>query len=224
MKKDIARSLNHPIHLLTKKISFLLSGFEFFINEQHSCTIREAFDELMFPINHVSRTSSDTIFCDRENVLRSQMTSFELAYLKRRHERFLVLGKVVRKDEIDSLHFPVFHQLEGVYANQKWNHISKCVLDLKSTLESLTKGLFGEFIQYRWLETVYPYTDPSYELEILKTGEWIEVFGCGVLRPAVLKNTPYHSTHTWAFGIGMERMAMIYFGIKDIRELWNKKF
>ena len=170
-------------------------------------------------------------------------------------DRFLVTGDVYRRDEIDSSHYPVFHQMEGVRlftkhelfqsANDETLDIfekdpdfmvetqdkqtphtldaAKMVeLDLKRTLEELVKDLFGHDTKTRWLSCYFPFTHPSYELEIKFQGEWMEMLGSGIMRQNILEQGGADNKVGWAFGLGLDRLAMLLFNIPDIRLLWSE--
>jgi phenylalanyl-tRNA synthetase alpha chain len=92
--------------------------------------------------------------------------------------------------------------------------------DLKQELEGLAAALFGP-TEYRWVDAYFPFTDPSYELEIYFQGEWLEVLGCGVIHPEILQNSGRGDEQGWAFGLGLERLAMVLFNIPDIRLFWT---
>ena len=141
-----------------------------------------------------------------------------------------------RRDEIDSSHYPAFHQLEGVklfdevdmegaseLKGEDWIASSECetiAADLKGVLEGLMDHLFGE-TEKKWSDDYFPFTEPSYELEIKYQGEWLEVLGCGVMHEEVLEMAGRSERRGWAFGLGLERLAMILFGIPDIRLFWT---
>jgi len=143
---------------------------------------------------------------------------------------------VYRRDEIDSSHYPAFHQLEAVklfpkedmagadgLSGEDWENSAECKViadDLKSVLEGLMDHLFGE-TEKKWSEDYFPFTTPSYELEIKYEGEWLEVLGCGVVHEEVLEMADRADRRGWAFGLGLERLAMILFEIPDIRLFWT---
>jgi phenylalanyl-tRNA synthetase alpha chain len=195
-------------------------------------TTEAAFDSLRIPINHPSRSVTDTYYLNRDQVLRPHTSAHQVELLKKHSslEKFLVVGDVYRRDEIDRSHYPVFHQMEGVHLYDSSECTQEHVLDqLKSTLEQLAGELFGRNAETRWVDAYFPFTHPSLELEVKFDGSWMEVLGCGVIHPQILlnagrvgegaKTTP--NTTGWAFGLGLERWAMILFGIPDIRLFWS---
>jgi len=137
--------------------------------------------------------------------------------------RFLVAGDVYRRDEIDASHYPVFHQMEGVKVFGDGESEQEVLQDLKTTLEGVARVLFGNDVPMRWNDDFFPFTDPSLELEVMFEGEWMEVLGCGVMEPKVLEAGGFDSTKykAWAFGFGLERLAMVLFQIPDIRYFWS---
>ncbi|CAN0512454.1 unnamed protein product, partial [Ectocarpus sp. 8 AP-2014] len=145
-------------------------------------------------------------------------------------DRFLVCGDVYRRDEVDSTHYPVFHQMEGVRilteeeAPARWDVSQRKEIankDLKRGLEGLATNLFGN-VEMRWVDAYFPFTTPSAELEILFRGKWMEVLGCGVIHDEVMDNAGRTGEIGWAFGLGLERLAMVLFSIPDIRLFWSE--
>jgi phenylalanyl-tRNA synthetase alpha chain len=167
-------------------------------------------------------------------------------------DKFLVAGDVYRRDEIDSTHYPVFHQMEGValfredelergrgvclfednvpsggddpedrQAVHSVEAVELASQNLKGTLDGLVKHLFGEKTETRWLPCYFPFTHPSFELEIKFNGEWLEVLGSGVMRQQILNAGGVEDKIGWAFGLGLDRLAMLLFQIPDIRLLWT---
>jgi len=131
-------------------------------------------------------------------------------------------GKVYRRDEIDRSHMNVFHQIDGWYLCPKSvKEITK--EDLQDVLAKIAKAIYGEDIKYRFNEDTFPYTHPSIEMEIERGGKWLEVLGAGVVKGTVLKNLGVDPEiyNGWAFGFGLERLAMISMELPDIRLLWS---
>lgn len=185
------------------------------------------FDELLIPEDHVSRSPNDTYYINNETVLRCHTSAHQGECLRMNESAFLVTGDVYRRDAIDATHYPVFHQTEGVrvFSESEWKASEMDPLkfieqDLKQTIEGLAKHLFGD-VECRWLEDYFPFTEPSYELEILFNDEWLEVAGCGIMRQEILDANYGPGYKAWAFGLGLERLAMILFDIPDIRLFWS---
>jgi len=183
--------------------------------------------------------------------------------------KWLLTADVYRRDEIDSSHYPVFHQMEGArvfktdqaaieevkadndrltrYLDQSNiviedvphasptnpvqpthdpTHSKLVALNLKLAINSLLLKLFGGGardapLQVRWIEAYFPFTSPSFEVEILYQGKWLEILGCGVIQQLTFDNAGIPDNIGWAFGLGLERIAMILFGIPDIRLFWS---
>jgi phenylalanyl-tRNA synthetase alpha chain len=131
-------------------------------------------------------------------------------------------GKVYRKDEIDRNHMNIFHQIDGLYLCKTEDHVITQE-DLRNVLEEIAKSVFGQNIKFRFNDDTFPYTNQSIEMEIDKDGKWIEVLGAGVVQPGVLEKLGVDSTkyNGWAFGFGLERLAIISMELPDIRLLWS---
>ncbi len=189
------------------------------------------FDLFNMPPGHPARSKSDTYYINTDNILRTHDTVMWYYYLNhpsikeriKNNESLGVIcyGKVYRKDEIDRHHMNVFHQLGAVYLvpdSQKTIVLD----DLKNVLTEIAQKIFGADVKNRFNPDVFPYTDPSLEMEIEKKGEWIEMVGCGLPRKAVLANFGLTGYNGWAFGFGLERLAIASMDLPDIRLLWSK--
>ena len=208
------------------------------------------FDDLLIPPDHISRSKSDTYYLNEGELLRTHTSAHQTTLISQDVESFLVVGDVYRRDEIDRSHYPVFHQMEGVRLFSDPTISPQDIQnDLKTILEFLAKGLFGD-VKMRWIDEYFPFTEPSFELEIFFEGDWMEVLGCGVIHPGIFENaqklrqqqcllqnqtpekaeTQHASTKSeelsfskgWAFGLGLERLAMVLFDIPDIRLFWTE--
>lgn len=190
-------------------------------------TSRQCFDELLVGQDHPSRSESDTYFLDgtKERVLRTHMTAHDTELLRKGARRFIISGDVYRRDAVDRSHYPIFHQMDGVNVFERANrkHVED---DLKETLSSMARNIFGKDANIRWVPGSFPFTSPSFEMEIFWRGEWLEVLGCGELQEQVLIHGGLVPTETenrgWAFGLGLERLAMVLFDIPDIRLFWSE--
>ena len=223
--------VNHPLNIIKQKIESYWQSrardcfkgddnkFEVFDNFSPIVSTNDNFDLLLIPTDHVSRSKSDTYYLDEETVLRTHTSAHQLALLSN-HEQFLVSGDVYRRDEIDSSHYPIFHQMEGVRMFDQSVNIEDVEKDLKEGLEGMAKMLFGEH-QMRWVDAYFPFTEPSFELEVFYEGEWLEVLGCGVIQKQIVSSAGRGNNPGWAFGLGLERLAMVLFGIPDIRLFWT---
>lgn len=233
LDKGLHRLPDHPLGILKNVIENYFCevdpsvSFTFLDDLSPIVSTYANFDSVLVPADHVSRSANDTYYVTKDSVLRCHTSAHQLELLKNGHKRFLVTGDVYRRDTIDATHFPVFHQVEGVrvFEPHEWEskNLSSLELastELKATLEGLVKHLFGE-CEMRWVDAYFPFTEPSYELEIFFKGEWLEVLGCGVMQSSILDAAELDGHRAWAFGLGLERLAMILFDIPDIRLFWT---
>lgn len=182
---------------------------------------RACFDELLIPKDHPGRALTDTFYFDKDTVLRTHTSAHQTELIRAGNFNFLATGDCYRRDEIDNQHYPIFHQTEGVRIWQKDEVTPEFVLsDLKSALEGMVKDIFGN-VKIRWNDDYFPFTEPSLEMEVFFGNEWMEILGCGIIHPKVLHNSKLNNHHGWAFGLGLERLAMILFGVPDIRLFWS---
>lgn len=192
-------------------------------------SVNENFNDLLIPEDHISRKKSDSYYLSESLLLRTHTSAHQKAMISAGHNAFCVFGDVYRRDTIDGSHYPIFHQMEAVRIftpemfkiKQHDVMVAEVASDLQKTLESLVKRLFGD-IQMRWVPGYFPFTDPSYELEIYFNDEWMEMLGCGVIHRDIMKNANRPKEEIgWAAGLGLERFAMLLFGISDIRLFWS---
>jgi len=214
-------------------------------------TVEQNFDCLLVPKDHVSRNKSDSFYLNRDFMLRAHTSAHQSQLIKMGLDNFLAIGDVYRRDEIDKTHYPVFHQVEGVrlidriefdkltgttegvelFENGDKTSYKQALhtldaakiseVDLKDCLTGLAKHLFGDKIEYRWVDCYFPFTHPSWELEVKYNGEWLEVLGCGIMEQEILSNANVNDKIGWAFGLGLERLAMVLYNINDIRTFWS---
>lgn len=216
--RNLHNRKNHPLEIIKRKIyNYFGSTFEKFDDFNPIVKIEENFDKLLIPKDHPARGLSDTYYQDEHHVLRTHTSAHQNTLLNAGHEKFLVTGDVYRKDDIDSCHYPVFHQMEGV-----------CIVgpdqdpatELKAILSGLVNHLFPN-CEYHFKEDYFPFTEPSYEVEVLYNGNWLEILGCGVVHTQIMQNCNLGHRKAYAFGLGIERLAMILFNIPDIRYFWS---
>ena len=231
---DLTRTPNSPLSELAKRI-VNLPRFSEYKNLNVPEIIRHdiSFDLFNFPPDHPARKPTDTYFVDKNHVLRTHTTvmwyyHLNLPDVKKKIKKgesvgALSHGKVYRKDEIDRQHMNVFHQMDGWYlCRRKEQAIT--IEDLKEVLVEIAQTIFGKNIKYRFNIDDFPYTDPSIEMEVKVYKRWIEVLGAGVVRKKVLKNLGVdpEKYNGWAFGFGLERLALISMDLPDIRLLWSE--
>ena len=240
--RDLHRREKHPLYIIRQRIeqyfASLPTEFEIFDGEDPVVTPTQCFDDLLIPPEHPGRAKSDTYYITDEALLRTHTSAHQSEHLRAGSTAFLCTGDVYRRDEIDASHFPAFHQMEGVklfdsalvggaYAStEEWLASEGCALiaaDLKATLEGMVDVVFADpTLQKRWRDDYFPFTEPSFELDVFYNGEWMEVLGCGVVHTEVLSRCGMSDRHGWAFGLGLERLAMVLFSIPDIRLFWTE--
>ncbi len=189
-----------------------------------------SFDLFDFAHDHPARSTSDTYYLDDKNILRTHDTVMWYYYLqlpevKARIARgepvgTVCYGKVYRKDEIDNRHMNVFHQFGGWYLQPDSMGVMP-LSELKRVLSEMVVALFGKSVEYRFLDDIFPYTDPSLQVEVKVSDRWIEILGGGIPKKSVLKNFGVEGYNGWAFGFGLERLAIISMDLPDIRLLWS---
>jgi phenylalanyl-tRNA synthetase alpha chain len=205
----------HPLSIVREMIYGHLSDFATWDDLSPIVTKKQNFDSLLIPEDHPSRSDSDTYYLDEDRLLRTHTSAHQAELLSRGYLRFLVTGPVFRRDEIDAKHYPVFHQMEGLGVD------AEAYYKLPFVVEGLIGRLFPS-LQRRKTISSFPFTDPSWEYEIFWRDQWIEILGCGIVRDEILDAAGCDGPLAWAFGLGLERIAMILFDIPDIRLFWSK--
>ena len=228
---DLSRAVGSPIKSVVDRVLQIPEFVDFdVIKIPEIISTKILFDLFGFAPDHVARSESDTYYADKEHVLRTHDTVFWYYYLnhpeiKKRLEQnesfgTFCFGKVYRKDEIDRHHMNVFHQFGGLYLVPE-NKKDLNIEDLKQALSLIVKSVFGPDIKFRFIDETFPYTDPSTEIEVEINGEWMEIVGSGMAKQSILANFGVKGYKAWAFGFGLERLAIIKMGIPDIRILWS---
>jgi len=221
----------HPLTQVTEDIvrSFRKIGFVVAdgpeVEDEYHC-----FDALNTPADHPARDTQDTFYVESSSspgtrlssLLRTHTSSVQIRVMEKQKPpvRIIVPGRVYRRDNADATHNPTFHQVEGLYVDK-----DVTVGDLKGTVEFVFKELMGPDTLIRFRPHYFSYTEPSFEIDFSspltrKMGkEWLEIAGCGMVHPKVFENVGYDPDiwTGWAFGFGIERIAMIRYGINDIR-------
>jgi phenylalanyl-tRNA synthetase alpha chain len=231
---DLSRTKRNPINEIVENIINHPDFKEFDVIEVPEIVPYDiSFDLFDFPKDHPARFKSDTYFVDEKNVLRTHTTVMWYYYLNDSSIKEKIknnepvgcfsFGKVYRKDEIDRKHMNVFHQIDGWYLIPKNKKIITTD-DLQDVLAKIAKAAFGPDVKYRFNKDTFPYTDPSLEMEIERDGKWIEVLGSGVVKGSVLEKLGVDSKiyNGWAFGFGIERLAIASMDLPDIRLLWSE--
>jgi phenylalanyl-tRNA synthetase alpha chain len=215
----------HPLTQVTEDIvrAFRKLGFAVAdgpeIEDEVHC-----FDALNTPKDHPARDAQDTFFIDTAGrpLLRTHTSSVQIRVMEKMQPpiRIVVPGRVFRRDNADATHNPTFHQIEGLYVDK-----NVTAGDLKGTVEAVFKEVLGNDVKLRFRPHYFSYTEPSLEIDftnslVKKLGkDWLEIAGCGMVHPQVFENVGYDPEvwSGWAFGFGIERIAMLRYGITDIR-------
>jgi len=219
----------HPLTQVTEDIvrSFRRLGFAVAdgpeVEDEYHC-----FDALNTPADHPARDTQDTFYLQPgpggspRLLLRTHTSSVQIRVMEKQSPpiRIIVPGRVYRRDNADATHNPTFQQIEGLYVDR-----NVTVGDLKGTVEFVFKELLGSEVKLRFRPHYFSYTEPSFEIDfssslVRKMGkDWLEIAGCGMVHPQVFENVGYDPEvwTGWAFGFGIERIAMIRYGINDIR-------
>ncbi|KAJ1673725.1 phenylalanyl-tRNA synthetase alpha subunit, mitochondrial, partial [Spiromyces aspiralis] len=295
--RNILNTPSHPISTIKEQIYQAFPTFAYYDKIDPVVSTYENFESLCFPEDHPGRAKTDTYYINANTLLRTHTSAHQLGLLKAGidresddaaalrstarnlgaapgNERFLVAADVYRRDEIDSSHYPVFHQMEGVCtfgranlesevraaekarqaiagAGQGGHHVKVVtqddtqisasnpvqathdpaevrllIDDMKQSMNLMVASILGLAsggeIPVRWIEAYFPFTSPSWEMEVWFQGRWLEICGCGVIKQTILDNAGRGDRVGWAFGFGLERLAMILFGIPDIRLFWSQ--
>ena len=213
---------HHPINYTKDSIIDLLKSFGFHvINGPEIESEKYNFDMLNINAFHPARQMHDTFYVNKKtNLLRTHTSPVQIrGMLKNKPPlAFISGGKVYRKDD-DATHLPMFHQIEGIYINKNVNFSH-----LKDLIFKIIHNLFGDHVQLRFRPSYFPFTEPSAEVDILsEDGKWLEILGCRIVNPIVIQNCDIDSnTYSGlAFGLGVERIAMLKYGVSDIREFYK---
>jgi phenylalanyl-tRNA synthetase alpha chain len=191
------------------------------------------FDLFNFPKDHPARSALDSYYVDNNHILRPHTSLmwkyyFDIPEVRQKLEKYgsvgaLSYGKVYRRDEIDWQHFNILHQLDGLFVCRKDIKEMK-QSDLENICSEATRSLLGDNIKEKFIVDRFPYTDPSIEMDVDWDNKWVEVNGAGIVHPQVLKNLNIDPNiyNGWAFGFGVDRLAMLKMKLPDIRLLWSK--
>ncbi len=178
------------------------------------------FTALNIPDDHPAKADSDTLWVSDGVLLRTHTSPVQVRVMQSQQPPVAVIcpGRVYRRDTQDATHSPIFHQVEGLLIDE-----GITLADLKGTLDHVTKRLFGADRQIRLRSGFFPFTEPSVELDVSWGDGWMEILGAGMVDPNVLEQVGYDSTKVtgFAFGMGIERIAMLRHGIPDIRMLFD---
>lgn len=180
------------------------------------------FEALNIPKHHPARDMQDTFFVDDGAVLRTHTSNVQIHLMENQEPplRYIVPGRVYRNEAISYKSYCLFHQVEGLYVDKNVSFT-----ELKGTLEYFVRRMFGDNVKIRFRPSYFPFTEPSAEVDIWndERQQWMEILGCGMVDPQVFKNVGYDPNvwHGYAFGMGVERIAMLKYKIGDIRHFYR---
>ncbi|HOW88354.1 MAG TPA: phenylalanine--tRNA ligase subunit alpha [Candidatus Omnitrophota bacterium] len=212
------------IHLLQQTIQeisgiFNRMGFETVEGPEIETEFHN-FTALNIPLDHPSRDAFDTFYTTRGQLLRSQTSTVQIRVMKERKPPLKIIapGRVYRPDTVDASHSFMFHQIEGLMVDDRTTFS-----DLKGVLHLFLRELFGSSTKIRFRPHFFPFTEPSVEIDIQWGKGWLEILGAGSVDPNVFREVGYDVTTTrgFAFGLGVERIAMLRHGITDIRHFYE---
>lgn len=216
----------HPLRLIEERVIRCLRPLGFTVADgpltEHDWY---NFEALNFPANHPSRDMQDTFFLSQDVLLRTHTSNTQIRVMETQSPpiRILAPGMVFRKDEVDATHSPVFHQIEGLWIDERVTFA-----DLKGVLRRIAAELFGDESEVRFRPSFFPFTEPSLEMDVKVSRsnshhDWMELLGAGMVHPNVLRAVGYDPDRAqgFAFGMGVERLAMQAFGVEDIRDFYT---
>ena len=223
----------HPISLVLNEVVDCFVGLGYEVVEGSEVELDHFnFELLNLPKDHPARDAQDTFYINENTVLRTHTSPVQARTMTSRKPpiRIICPGRVYRADEVDATHSPVFHQIEGLVIDENVS-----MGDLKAALDAFAKRLYGDDIQVRFRPSFFPFTEPSAEVDLTcvncrgkgcrmcKGTGWIEVLGCGMVNPHVLEmcGIDPQKYSGFAFGIGLERITMLRYGITDMRLMYE---
>ena len=227
--KKFSLGVKHPITQTIEEISQIFMSMGYSIAEGPQVeTVFNAFDALNSPKNHPSRDLTDTFYINENICLRPHTSSVQIRTLQSQKPpiKVISLGRCFRCDTPDATHSPMFHQVEGLIVDE-----GITMADLKGTLDTMAKRLFGAATKTKFRPHHFPFTEPSAEMDVscfkcggkgcnvCKGSGWLEILGCGMVHPKVLEvgGIDTEKYTGFAFGMGVERIAMLKYGVDDIR-------
>lgn len=223
----------HPLDLTLASMKEIFVSMGFTVEEGPEVELdRYNFEALNIPKDHPARSEQDTFYINENLVLRTQTSPVQIRVMEDQKPpiKMIAPGKVYRSDAVDATHSPIFYQMEGLVIDK-----GVTFADLKGTLELFAKKMFGDKVKTKFRPHHFPFTEPSAEMDatcfvcegegcrICKGSGWIEVLGCGMVHPQVLRNCGIDPEEYsgFAFGFGVDRMVMLKYGIDDIRLLYE---
>ena len=231
--EEVVIGKEHPLNIVLDELKEIFIGLGFSIAEGPDVELDHYnFEALNIPKDHPARDTQDTFYISDNVVLRTQTSGMQVRVIEQKKPsiRIIAPGRVYRSDAVDATHSPLFYQIEGLVVDKGIR-----MSDLKGILELFAKKLYGEDTVVRFRPHHFPFTEPSAELDVqcfhchgegcsLCKGEgWIEILGCGMVHPQVLLNCGIDPEEYsgFAFGLGLERMVMMRYGIDDLRLFYD---
>ena len=214
------RGALHPVSQTLREIESLFRqiGFDVVSGPEIEDNYHN-FEALNIPEHHPARAMHDTFYLGDDSLLRTHTSNVQIRYMKERQPPFAIIapGRVYRCDS-DMTHTPMFHQIEGLMVDEDITFAN-----LKWVLEDFIRHFFGEDVQTRFRPSYFPFTEPSAEMDIMGGKGWLEILGCGMVHPNVLSDVGIDSQRYsgFAFGMGAERLAMLKYGIDDLRMFFD---
>ena len=223
----------HPLDLTLESMKDIFISMGFTVEEGPEVELDYYnFEALNIPKNHPARSEQDTFYINDNLVLRTQTSPVQIRVMENQAPPIKMIGpgKVYRSDAVDATHSPIFYQMEGLVIDK-----GVTFADLKGTLELFAKKMFGDKVKTKFRPHHFPFTEPSAEMDatcfvcegkgcrVCKGSGWIELLGCGMVHPQVLRNCGIDPEvySGFAFGFGVDRMVMLKYGIDDIRLLYE---
>lgn len=211
----------HPLNSTIDRVLDIFVGLGYTVaTGPHVETDYYNFSALNIPADHPARDMQDTFFLSNGHLLRTHTSPVQIRYMETHQPpiRIVVPGRVYRRDTVDATHSAVFHQVELLAIDK-----GLTFTDLKGTLKEFIRQMFGEELPVKFRASYFPFTEPSAEVDVQWKGKWLEVLGCGMVDPNVLKAVGYDpEVYTgFAAGLGVERFAMVLHQIDDIRRCYN---
>ena len=213
----------HPLTQVIQDVSGIFARLGFsLVDGPEVETERYNFEALNIPLNHPARDSFDTFYLDSGKLLRSQTSTVQIRVMEKTKPpvRIIAPGKVFRPDATDATHSFMFHQIEGLLVDKDVSFS-----DLKGVLHAFAREFFGPKTKLRFRPHFFPFTEPSAEIDIYweSRGSWLEILGAGMVHPRVLGSVKIdpEKYSGFAFGMGVERLAMLKYGVEDIRQFFE---
>ncbi|MET0339726.1 MAG: phenylalanine--tRNA ligase subunit alpha [Polyangiales bacterium] len=224
--RDVRVGRLHPITQVTHRLLDVFASLGFDVADGPEIDLHEHnFDKLGFPPDHPATDMQDSFYVEKpdgtvgKSLLRTHTSTIQVREMLKRKPPLAVVapGAVYRRDD-DATHSPMFFQIEGFVVDKGISFAQ-----LKGVLTRFLQALFGSDVQVRFRPSYFPFVEPGGEIDIYRNGRWMEVLGCGMIHPVVFENVGYDPEEVsgFAFGMGVDRMAMLLYGIDNIKQLYE---